>query len=184
MGSKGFFTTVFMNFEDRNKIFEGGSYFHASAGLYMRPWKENFSPEKDTFKSISVWIRLYSLLLDYWLSSTFEAIGNKMGKYVKTSDATLKGKYTSHARIYIEMDVSRALSKAISLEFEEWIQSIDYEKILFRCRRCHEHKHLLREFSLNKKTEHENSKNQQDVDGFARPNYKERGNKRQGKPPQ
>ena len=50
LGSKGFFTAVFMNLEDRDKVFEGGAYFHASAGLYMRPWKENFSPKKETFK--------------------------------------------------------------------------------------------------------------------------------------
>jgi hypothetical protein len=129
--------------------------------------------------------KAYSLPLDYWLSSTFEAIGNKLGKYVKTSEATLKGIYTSYARIWIEMDVSEALPEAISLEFrdEEWIQSIDYEKILFRCRRCHEHEHILREFPLNKKKEPENTKQQQDEDGFVRPNHKGRGNKRQGKPP-
>jgi hypothetical protein len=46
LGSKGFFTIVFMNLEDRDKIFEGRPYFHASTGLYMRPWKENFSSEK------------------------------------------------------------------------------------------------------------------------------------------
>jgi hypothetical protein len=46
LGSKGFFTVVFMNLEDRDKVFEGASYFHASAGLYMRPWKENFSPRE------------------------------------------------------------------------------------------------------------------------------------------
>jgi hypothetical protein len=51
------------------------------------------------------------------------------------------------------MDVLGALLEAISLDFrdEEWIQSIDYEQILFRCRRCHEHGNLLREFPLNKK---------------------------------
>ena len=52
-----------------------------------------------------------------------------MGKYVKTSKATLKGIYRSYARIFIEMDVSGALPEAISLEFrdEEWIQNIDYK---------------------------------------------------------
>ena len=67
--------------------------------------------------------------LYYWLPSTFEAIGNKMGKYVKTSEATLKRRYTSYARICIEM--SGALSEAINLEFrdEEWIQNIDYDQI-------------------------------------------------------
>jgi hypothetical protein len=53
------------------------------------------------------------------LSSTFEAIENKLGKYVKTSEATLKGIYTSYAIIYIEMDVLGALPEAISLEFRD-----------------------------------------------------------------
>jgi hypothetical protein len=62
-------------------------------------------------------MRLYSLPLDYWLPATFEEIRNKLGKYVKTSEATLKGRYYSYARISIEMDVSGALPEAISLEF-------------------------------------------------------------------
>jgi hypothetical protein len=79
---------------------------------------------------------------------------------VKTSEATLKGRYTSYARICIEMDVSRALPEAISLEFRdgEWIQSIDYEQIPLRCKICHEHGHLFIEFLLNKKQEAENTK--------------------------
>jgi hypothetical protein len=134
LGSKGFFTTISMNLEDRDKVFKGGAYFHASAGLYIRPWKEKFSLEKETLKSVPVWLRLYSLPLYYWLPSTFEEIGNKLGKYMKTSEATLKGRYTSYARICIEMDVSGALPEAISLEFKDakWIQNIEYEKIPFR----------------------------------------------------
>jgi hypothetical protein len=95
LGSKGFFTTVFMNLEDMDRVFEGGPYFHASTGLYMWAWKENFSLEKETFKKVLVWLRFYSFPLDYWLPSTFKAIGNKLGKYVKTLEATLKGRYTS-----------------------------------------------------------------------------------------
>jgi hypothetical protein len=162
LDSKGFFTTIFLNLEDRDRVFEGGPYFHASSGLYMQPWKENFSREKERFKKVPVWLRFYSLPLDYWLPSTFEAIGNKLGKYVKTSEATLKGRCTSYAIICIEMDVSGALPKAISLEFrdEEWIQNIDYEHIPFRCRRFHEHGHLIRECPLNKKEEATNPKTQ------------------------
>jgi hypothetical protein len=135
-----------------------------------------FLLEKETFKNFPVLMWFYSLLLNYWLSSTFEEIGKKLGKYVKTSEETLKGIYTSYARICIEMDVSGALPEAISLEFrdEEWIQSIDYEQIPFRCRRCHEHGHLIRECSLNKKQEMENTKAQQDEDGFVKPNHKNR----------
>jgi hypothetical protein len=185
LGSKGFFTAVFMNLEDRDRVFEWGPYFHTSTGLYMRPWKENFSLEKETFKNVPIWLGLYSLPLDYWLPSTFEAIRNKLGKYVKTSQATLKGRYTSYARICIDMDVLGALPEDISLEFrdEEWIQSIDYEQIPFRCRRCHEHGHLFIECPLNKKQEEENTKIQQDGDGFIKSNHMNKANKKPSKAP-
>jgi hypothetical protein len=82
-------------------------------------------------------------------------------------------------------NVSGALPEAIILEFrdEEWIQSIDYVQILFRCRRCHEHGHLLTECPLSKNQEPKNTKQYQDEDDFLRSNHKGRGNKRQGKPP-
>jgi len=61
----GLFTVVFTNLEDKDKIFEGGPYFFAAVGLYMRPWTMNLVPEHETFTSVMVWIRLYSLPLDY-----------------------------------------------------------------------------------------------------------------------
>jgi hypothetical protein len=81
------------------------------------------------------------------------------------------------------MDVSGALPEAISLEFrdEEWIQNIDYEQIPFRCRRFHEHGHLIREFPLNKKQETTNPKTQQDEEGFITPNPRNRANKKKNK---
>jgi hypothetical protein len=104
---------------------------------------------------------------------------------VKTSEATLKGIYTSYARIYIEMDVSGVLPESISLEFrdKEWIQNIYYEQIPFRCRICHEHGHLIREFHLNKKQKAENPKPQHDEDGFIKPSLRSKENKKQSKTP-
>jgi len=37
LGSKGFFTVVFTNIEDKDRVFEGGPYFYIVVGLYMRP---------------------------------------------------------------------------------------------------------------------------------------------------
>jgi hypothetical protein len=49
------------------------------------------------------------------------------------------------------MDISKALPGSITLEYqdEEWNQTIDYEHIPFRCRKCHEHGHLFRDCPLN-----------------------------------
>jgi hypothetical protein len=49
------------------------------------------------------------------------------------------------------MNISKALPGTVTLEYqdEEWAQTIDYENIPFRCRKCHEHGHLFRDFPLN-----------------------------------
>lgn len=47
------------------------------------------------------------------------------------------------------------------------MQTIDYEHIPFRCRKCHEHKHLFKEFPLNAANKDGNSDARKDKDGFA-----------------
>jgi hypothetical protein len=94
---------------------------------------------------------LYSFLQEFWLEAILMGIGNNMGQYVKLSKATKQRKYTSYARIYVYMDISKELPGSITLEYqdEDWNQTIDYEHIPFRCRKCHEHGHLFRDCPLN-----------------------------------
>jgi hypothetical protein len=47
------------------------------------------------------------------------------------------------------------------------LQTIDYEHIPFRCRKCHEHGHLFRECPLNATNKEGNSDADKDKDGFA-----------------
>ena len=61
LSSKGFFTIILYNLEDKDKIFENGTYFFKSAGLFLCFWTEIFSPDKEDFTMAPVWIRLYSL---------------------------------------------------------------------------------------------------------------------------
>eukprot|EP00253_Pinus_taeda_P025496 PITA_25496 len=178
LGSKGFFTMVFTNIEDKDRVFEGGPYFYAVAGLYMRLWMMNFVPERETFTSVLVWVRLYSLPLDYWQIKSLSAIGNKLGRFVKASEATKRGKYTSFARVCVEMDLSGALPDEVILEVfdEEWVQTLYYEHIPFRCRRGKggkrepkQHQTERQQASLNKfqvlKEEEEITKAEQVMEG-------------------
>lgn len=90
LGAKGFFTVVFSNLEDKDKVFDIGPYFFSSAGLYMRAWKANFVPEKETFTQVPVWIRLFSLPIDYWGLASLKLIGDKLGTFIKASEATMQ----------------------------------------------------------------------------------------------
>lgn len=76
--------------------------------------------------------------MDYLKKRILEAIGNKMGVFIKTSDLTSLGNYTTYARICIYMNVSGSLLGHIALIHKgiHWKQSIDYESIPFRCRKC------------------------------------------------
>lgn len=84
---------------------------------------------------VPIWIGLYSLTLAYWLLESLKAIDSKLGKFIKISDATLKGKYTSFTRICVEMELYGALPNVIILEVyvEEWVQVVDYENVPFKC---------------------------------------------------
>jgi len=76
--SNAFFMVLFTNLKDKDRVFEGGPCFYG-AGLYMQPWVMNFVPEQEIFTSMPVWIRLYSLPLDYWLPKSLKSICIKLG---------------------------------------------------------------------------------------------------------
>lgn len=181
LGAKGFFTVVFTSLEDKDRVFEGGPYFLAAAGLYIRPWKPNFVPERESFTQVPVWIRLFSLPIDYWCLSALKQIGDKLGTFVKASEVTMQKRYTTYARICVEMDVSGALHEGLWLEYrdEEYFQALDYEQIPFRCRKCHVHGHLVRECPLNRKEAAED-KTQSNTDriNFTKPKNRQRANRR------
>ena len=59
--AKGFFTIIFFNQEDGDRILEGGPYFFFYAGFYLRQWKERFNPDTEDMTISLVWIRLVGL---------------------------------------------------------------------------------------------------------------------------
>jgi hypothetical protein len=168
LGSKGFFTIILHNLEDRNQIFEGGPYFYNSVDLFLRFWMERFSPEKEDFTHAPVWLRLYSLPQEFWLEEILAGIDNTIGIYVKASEATKQRRYTAYARICVYLNISKPLPGAITLDYQddEWSQTLDYEHIPFRCRKCHEHGHLFRECPLNNPTKPSAEDPDKSKDGF------------------
>jgi hypothetical protein len=101
---------------------------------------------------------------EFWLEEILMGIENTVGRYVKASEATKMRKYTSYACICIYMDISKAFPGSITLEYqdEDWNQTIDYEHIPFRCRKCHEHGHLFRDCPLNATATKLNERKQKD----------------------
>jgi hypothetical protein len=167
---------------DRNKVFDEGPYFFNSTGLHLRYWTERFTPEKEDFTTASVWVRLYSLPQEFWEMETLEGIGNTLGSFIKISEITKVAKYTSYAWICVYMNVAGALPDAVTIAYQdnEWTQTVDYEHIPFRCRKCHAHGHLYRDFLMNIKQPDAKQPEDTDVEGFTKIQGKRRGARRQG----
>ena len=106
LGAKVFFTIIFFNQEDRDRILEGGTYFFFSAGIYLHPWKEQFNPETEDMTVAPVWIRLFSLPGEYWDMDTLKDIGNTLGEFIKVAEKTRVQRYTSFSRICVYLDLS------------------------------------------------------------------------------
>ena len=78
------------------------------------------------------------------------------------------------------MDLSRALPDEVILEAfdEKWVQTVDYEHIPFRCRRCHEHGHLLRDCPLSKANNKSKTNTMKGTDSFHKVVHKGKGRKK------
>eukprot|EP00253_Pinus_taeda_P003170 PITA_03170 len=145
LGPKGFFSMIFLCLEDKYRILDEGPYFFNSAGLYLREWVARFNPDKEDLSWAPIWIRMYSLPEEYWDEGLLKDIGNGLGEYIKVAEELKLRNYTSYACICVFMRLDKALPDSVSLFHDdyEWTESLDYEHVPFRCRKCHAHGHLF-----------------------------------------
>ena len=181
LGSKGFFTISFISLEDRNCIIDRDLYFYYSAGLFLRPSKERFSPENENMWIAPVWIRLYSLPNEYWDAEILEDLGNCVGTFIKIFEQTKAQRYMAYARICLYMDLSKELPKAIKMSWDDkdWVQTLDHEQNSFRCHRCHEYGHMFKECSMNSLKSPPKKEEDNKDQGFTRVPSRKKGGRKQ-----
>eukprot|EP00253_Pinus_taeda_P015231 PITA_15231 len=143
-------------------MFENGPYFYDNVGLFMRYWEECYNPDKEKILAAPVWVRLFGLPMDICDLEILEGIGNTIGSFVKIAETTKKGRYTSYARICVYMNIANPIPDTVELEYHEevWQRTLDYEHIPFRCHRCHEYGHLVKECPLTMEEEERKIKKQ------------------------
>ena len=79
---------IFLCLEDKYRILDEEPYFFNSAGLYLREWVARFNLDKEDLSWAPVWIRMYSLLEEYWDEDSLKEIGKGLGEYIKSAEET------------------------------------------------------------------------------------------------
>jgi hypothetical protein len=140
---RGFFVFSFSRTEDRDLVFRSGPYFMGARGLFLAPWTLDFNPRAE-ITAAPIWVRLPHLPLHLWGRRSLEDIGNKLGRFLDS--VAPKGDQFTCARICVEVNLEKGLPEAINLSLGEWfhIQELDYEKIPFKCLRCHAYGHFAK----------------------------------------
>ena len=129
LGSKGFFTIIFIIFEDKNRVLDDDPYFFYSVGIFLRPWREYFNPKKENMQTAPVWIRMYSSPWEYLDVEISEDVGKTLSQFIKILEQMKEKIYMDYAHICVYMDVTKALPKAIDISWdnEKWRKSLIYE---------------------------------------------------------
>ena len=59
-----------------------------SASLFILYWEECYNLDKEEFIAVLFYVRIYSLLNDFFEPHILEGIGNSIGAFVKNSQIT------------------------------------------------------------------------------------------------
>lgn len=122
--SKWFFIVIFDLREDRDKNFAQRPYFYNSTRLYMRFWREIFTPKKEDFTRVLVWVHLYSLATNFWAPSVLKGIGDHLNEYIKMSKGAKTRNYVSYTQICVYINVFSARRNQIN--FQGWSLAAKY----------------------------------------------------------
>lgn len=97
-----------------------------------------------------VWFSLLGLPIQFWTNSTFSSIGNILDKFLDIEKAYLHSHGWSAAHILISLNPREGLVDAMLLKYGglEFIQTLDYENLPFRCHHYHFYGHLAQECPL------------------------------------
>jgi len=175
---RGYFAFLFPSKEAKDRIFRSGPFFMGSRGLFLAPWTLDFNPEAE-LTAAPIWVRLPHLPLHLWGKSSLEDIGNKLGRFLDSSEPK-GGQYTC-ARICVEVNLEKGLPEAIKLTKGNWshIQELDYEQIPFKCISCHVYGHFAK--NCPKLTESQKASPPAEA-GFQTVSNRRRGNPRRKEP--
>lgn len=105
------------------------------------------------FNKILIWVRLPYLPLHLWADSLFEEIGDAIGSFIMVDNDFYGHYHTMFYHILVELDVSKGLPVEIVINSSSrsWVQTLDYDGISFRCRRCFKTVHAVGNCGIEKK---------------------------------
>lgn len=131
---KDFYLMKFGLVEDFDNVLKGGPWFIGGHYLTIRAWEPNFKPSLASCDRVAVWVRLPELPFEYYEPCVLQEIGAAIGLVLRIDANTATGVRGRFARICVQIDLSKPLTRKILLEGV--VQEVQYEGINALCFSC------------------------------------------------
>ncbi|XP_039118901.1 uncharacterized protein LOC120255061 [Dioscorea cayenensis subsp. rotundata] len=106
--------------------------------LQLSPWRPYFEPSFTKLTTAAIWIQLHNLPIEFWSGDTLETVSSHLRRLLKIDELTLSLTRTKYARICLELDLSKLLSKGFWLgdDIHRVFVVVQYERLPTFCYSC------------------------------------------------
>ena len=137
--------------EEDNTLLLQWSWNWGPSGLILRKSHIDFNARREPHNLQQIWAILPGLPMVFWQQHILEAIGNKIGKFIKLEDDWVDKIDLRCAQILIEIDMRDSIYEEIVRKMHGSIltQWVDYWKLLFHCFNYRKVGHIQENCSVN-----------------------------------
>ncbi|XP_058726095.1 uncharacterized protein LOC131597411 [Vicia villosa] len=146
---EGYFIIRFQSHSDMDAVLMKGPYTLRNITLMLKEWKPDFNLKRDMLRTIPLWVKLPKLPLHLWGAKSLSKIGSALGVPLVTDECTANKLRVSYARILVEIDITKELTKEIVIkdcEGRRLMQPVEYEWKPLYCDRCYSIGHKCRDY--------------------------------------
>jgi len=126
-----FFLIKFELQSDLDEVIKGGPWFVGQQFISIRQWELEFKASLALCLTITVWVRLPELPIEFYEPPMLKKIGKTIGPVLRIDSYTLNGEKGRFVRICVQIDVNKPLVRSIKIR--RMIQPVQYEGLNSLC---------------------------------------------------
>ncbi|XP_056688450.1 uncharacterized protein [Spinacia oleracea] len=129
-----YYVVRFTSMADYEFVLTQGPWMIGDSYLTIRKWIPNFFPDEEPIKTLTAWVRIPNLSVEYFDRNFLHHIGKKIGRVVRIDKNTESMDRGQYIRFCIEVDLSKPLLSKFRLNGRVWrIQYEGLRQICFKC---------------------------------------------------
>ncbi|KAL8552220.1 hypothetical protein ACS0TY_001064 [Phlomoides rotata] len=149
---RGYYNVQLPNLDDRDRILDRSSWPLKPGVVWVQRWVRDFNPYKTNTSIAQVWVRLFEIPMEYFLTPIIHALASSLGTVIKIDDRTKDRSMCHYARVLIELDMKQNFEDYVMFETEGHylFASVKYESLPPFCNGCGIVGHKLVDYRMSK----------------------------------